>query len=277
MARAHRTAAIGRSKDAKKPSPVVATSRPPKRASSPRPSWWVLVEQVATAPVAQLGGQRGRVHDVGEQQRRQHPIRVGPGAGAGEELLELVHQAVDAFGERQMVGARQLDELRALDRRRGHPGLLHGHDRVACPVEHEGRCPDRGQDIGDVGLHRLTVVVRPGSGPDREALEPRELLVEALVAHPAGREELHPLSSVTALAWSISSTSSIDSIGRPAARVWALVKVNSTSERHSSGWAAASSTAAIVPSFRPITAALSDRAALSTATASPTWVWRSGS
>jgi len=36
MARAHRTAAIGRSKDAKKPSPVVATSRPPKRASSPR-------------------------------------------------------------------------------------------------------------------------------------------------------------------------------------------------------------------------------------------------
>ena len=145
MARAHRTAAIGRSKDAKKPSPVVATSRPPKRASSPRPSWWVLVEQVATAPVAQLGGQRGRVHDVGEQQRRQHPIRVGPGAGAGEELLELVHQAVDAFGERQMVGARQLDEPRALDRGRGHAGLLHGHDRVACPVEHQGRCPDQGQ------------------------------------------------------------------------------------------------------------------------------------
>jgi hypothetical protein len=48
----------------------------------------------------------------------------------------------------------------------------------------------------------------------------------------------------------------------PAARVWALVKVNSTSERHSSGCAAASSTATIVPSFGPITAAPSDRAGL---------------
>jgi hypothetical protein len=91
-----------------------------------------------------------------------------------------------------MVGARQLDELRALDRRRGRPGLLYGHDRVACPVEHKGWCPDRGQDVGDVGLHRLTVVVRPRHRPDREALETCELLVEALVAHPAGREELHP-------------------------------------------------------------------------------------
>jgi hypothetical protein len=72
-------------------------------------------------------------------------------------------------------------------------------------------------------------------------------------------------------------TSSIDSIGMPAARVWALVNENSTSERHSSGCAAASSTATIVPSLRPITPAPSAPAAFSTATASPTCVCRSGS
>jgi len=79
-----------------------------------------------------LGGQRGRVDDVGEQQRRQHPIRVGLCAGAGEELFDLIQQAVDPLGERQMIGARQLDEPRALDRRRGQPAQLrmrHGEQR----------------------------------------------------------------------------------------------------------------------------------------------------
>jgi hypothetical protein len=79
----------------------------------------VLVEHVAPASVSHLRGERGRVHDVGEQQRGQHPIRVGARPRAGEELLDLIHQAVDALRERQMVGARQLDELRALNRRRG--------------------------------------------------------------------------------------------------------------------------------------------------------------
>ena len=47
--------------------------------------------------------------------RGQHPIRVGARPRAGEELLDLVEQAVDALRERQMVGARQLDEPGALD------------------------------------------------------------------------------------------------------------------------------------------------------------------
>jgi hypothetical protein len=91
----------------------------------------VLVEHVPPAPVSQLRGEGGGVDNVGEQQRREHPIRVGPRPDTGGELFDLIQQAVDALRERQMVDARQLDEPGALDRRRGQPGLLNGHDPVA--------------------------------------------------------------------------------------------------------------------------------------------------
>ena len=39
----------------------------------------VRVEQLAPAPVAQLGGPLGRADDVGEQHRRQHPVGLGRG------------------------------------------------------------------------------------------------------------------------------------------------------------------------------------------------------
>jgi hypothetical protein len=44
------------------------------------------------------------------------PAEVGPGAGAGEELLDLVQQTVDALRERQLrMGRRQ---------QRGHDGAV---------------------------------------------------------------------------------------------------------------------------------------------------------
>jgi hypothetical protein len=110
MARAQRTAASGRSNDAKNPFPGGHDLAAGEAGQLATAQLVVLVEHVPPAPVTHLRGQGCRVDDVGEQQRGQLPVRVGAGAGAGEELLDLVQQAVDALGEGQVVGARELDE-----------------------------------------------------------------------------------------------------------------------------------------------------------------------
>jgi len=77
-----------------------------------------MIQKVSPSAVAELGRASGRVDDVREQQRRQHPIGVGPRSDAGEELLDLADQLIDALGIGELIGTRQLDEPRAPDRRR---------------------------------------------------------------------------------------------------------------------------------------------------------------
>ena len=114
-ARAQRTARAGPSKAARKPSPAVSISRPRKRSSSRRTSAVVRLEQLAPATVAELGRAFGGAHDVGEQHGRQHPVRLGAAAHAGEELLDLVEDRVGVAHEGQVIVARELDVLRAGD------------------------------------------------------------------------------------------------------------------------------------------------------------------
>ena len=90
--------------------------------------------------------------------------------------------------------AWQLDEPRTLDHRRGQARLVDGHDLVACPVEHEGGHADRGQDVGDVGLHCLPVVVPERAGPDGVALEARELPGRSARRRPGSAREAPPRS-----------------------------------------------------------------------------------
>ena len=105
----------GPSKVAKKPSPAVSISRPRNRSSSRRTRCVVLVEQLAPAPVAELGRALGRADDVGEEHGREHAIRLGPGPDAREELLDLVDDRVGIARPDEVLVAGELDELRARD------------------------------------------------------------------------------------------------------------------------------------------------------------------
>ena len=83
---AQRIARAGPSKVARKPSPAVSTSRPRKRASCAPDRRVVRLEQLAPAPVAELARALGRADDVGEEHRREHAVRLGRLAHAGQEL-----------------------------------------------------------------------------------------------------------------------------------------------------------------------------------------------
>src|SRR5437762_13298852 len=54
----------------------------------------VAIEQRAPLPVAKLGGAPRRIDDVGEHDRREHPVHILLAARPGEELLDLIDKAV---------------------------------------------------------------------------------------------------------------------------------------------------------------------------------------
>jgi hypothetical protein len=74
----------------------------------------VSIEQVAPRSITDGCDTVVRADDVGEQQRRQHPIRVNRGAGTGDEPLDLVRDSVlcRAAVQDVQVCSRHLEELR---------------------------------------------------------------------------------------------------------------------------------------------------------------------
>ena len=94
----------------------------------------VLAEQRLPAGVAELGRPLRRADDVGEQDGRQHAMRLRRRADAGDEGLDLGDDRVLVAGPDQVVGARQLDVL-------GRRDVL---GEVAAVVDGEARCASAG-------------------------------------------------------------------------------------------------------------------------------------
>jgi hypothetical protein len=93
----------------------------------------------------------------------EHAIRLGRRQATGEELLDLVEDAVLIAHPRQVVVARQLDELRARDLARDPAPLLDVRVQVASVVHDQRRHADRRQE-GAVyfGVHPKERMASPG-------------------------------------------------------------------------------------------------------------------
>ena len=88
----------------------LAASKP----SELRPHDGVMrIKQGMPVPVADLRHTARRVHDVGEQNRGEHPIVRYLGLVTGEELGDLLKRRTPRLNNVPHVAARQLDVLRA--------------------------------------------------------------------------------------------------------------------------------------------------------------------
>ena len=72
-------------------------------------------EQVTPPAVSELGRPLRRADDVGEEHSREDTVGLRRRPRAGEELFNLVGNRVRVPGRDPVVGARELDELRARD------------------------------------------------------------------------------------------------------------------------------------------------------------------
>ena len=97
------------------------------------------VEQLAPAPVAELGRQLRRADQIREEHGREHAVRLGAVPDAGHELLDLVEHRVLVADPRQVVVARQLDVLRAVDALGEIAGAFDRHGAIAGAVQDERR------------------------------------------------------------------------------------------------------------------------------------------
>ena len=95
--------------------------------------------------VAPLRGPARRVHDVGEQHRRQHPIIGHFGLPAGEELVDLLKGRAPRFNEVEEVAPGKLDVLRARDVIGDMLAPLGQDQRVVGVLEDEGWHADCGK------------------------------------------------------------------------------------------------------------------------------------
>ena len=143
IAEAQRTARAGPSKVARNPSPNVFTSRPRKRASS-CDSVVVPTAQNTPVAVAKFGGTLRRADDVGEKYRRQHAVWLSSSSRPGQELLDLVDDAVGdiTLAERIMIGSWQFNVFRTRDMSREVSSFLHSYTHVADALQHQSRHPD---------------------------------------------------------------------------------------------------------------------------------------
>jgi hemerythrin-like domain-containing protein len=151
----------------------------------------VLVEERAPARVTDGGSARGGVHDVGEEDGGEPSVRVRRGSISGEELLDLVHHLVAVLREPDVVGPVELHVSGIGDVVGQIPAELGRSDLIMCSLQDQGRRLDDGQQLADVGQHRLPEVVSDRAGRDRTPPEADELLGESGIADSAGYQKRH--------------------------------------------------------------------------------------
>src|SRR5829696_1979284 len=146
----------------------------------------VDLEQVPPAAVAELAGPLGRGHDVGEQDRGQHPGRRGGLADPGQELLDGVQGELGGLPGQGPVGAGQLDQPGVGDVLGQVAAVLDREQGEVAAVQHQGGRLDQGQEgsHGDLEQGPQEGVGGPGAG--HRALHPGHPAAEALVAGAAG-------------------------------------------------------------------------------------------
>src|SRR3990172_7761383 len=151
----------------------------------------MLVEDVSPSAVPHLGSHTRRAHDVGEYQCCYHTVGIRTAACPRQKLLDLVDQCIRVSDEDEMVSAAKLNQLGAWDQGCQFPTEFDGYDLVIGPMQKEGGRLDRGNDITNVGHHRLTKIVTDHTGSDGGTLQARELFDEAFVTRAARRQHRH--------------------------------------------------------------------------------------
>ena len=133
-------------------------------------------------------------HYVGEQDARQHPVRLGAVDGAGDEPLDLTYEPVDE--PEGMINARECHEARPGDAIRQLLTPLYWYHAVALHMQHERRHAHRRQDIPYVYLFD-DLDERPGHARTRRrAREHPEHALLRLGQRHTWSEELHKTAPI---------------------------------------------------------------------------------
>ena len=133
----------------------------------------VFLEELPPGAVAEVGSMGSRIDDIGEQDGREHPIRLGnqlcPVTDIREERLQLAKEPFLVADQRLEVMAGKLHETCARDvLGQIAAALLDGRFRYLRALEHERRHPDEWQHVANVDVEIRPEVRCRCSGADAE-------------------------------------------------------------------------------------------------------------
>src|SRR5829696_1681342 len=157
-------------------------------------------DPIAPAAIPERGGAIRRAHDVGEEDRLQHPLRAVRAARAEQEVLDLIHERAYVADHRQVVSPGELDIARSRDVVGQVPTVGGGDHLVLGAMEDEGGNADRRQHAARVDLpvevHELDAAPR-ARAPTQE---PRPRVADRWVVHRARRPQLESRRAAPLLA-----------------------------------------------------------------------------
>ena len=229
----------------------------------------VVGEQPLPAGVSELGRQSRRPDDVGEQHGREHPARIEHRPDAGHEVLDLGDDRVLVAGPDEVVGAGQLDVLRARDVLGEVAPVRDAEAHGGLAVDDQRRDADRRQHVPNVALvdeadDRLGAA---RASPRCARTAPTTGGVRSSPATDGANRSIITPRPVSSSASSSAGASS--AIGAPIGKSGASRNRAKQSTRMRletrSGWAAAKGIARIPPPMFAISAARSDPTVSSTA------------
>jgi hypothetical protein len=103
----------------------------------------MLAQRPTPCCIAELSGQTGRTDDVGEEDRREHPVGLEQRADAGQEALDLRHDRVLVARPDEVVDAGQFDQRRSGDLAGEIAPVVDGETRGLRAVAVEAAGPRR--------------------------------------------------------------------------------------------------------------------------------------
>ena len=142
----------------------------------------LILEQLAPALIAKLARTLGRLDDVGEEERREHPVGFRCGASSRQELLDLAEDRVGVPGPGPVVAAGELDEPCARDMLSDVAPMLDADERIVRAMDDEGWRGDRRQRSANVELGVHAHQRRRHAGARRQAEQAGEPGSVAIVA-----------------------------------------------------------------------------------------------
>src|SRR5579872_903636 len=114
----------------------------------------VLIEQTMPALVTHLGGASRGFHDIGEQNSREHPLRLGCAviAMAGNEFFDITELIFWITGPETVVAGRVFDVLYARNCCRELTAEFDRDLKIGRTVEYQRRHMKRRKNCGDIDL-----------------------------------------------------------------------------------------------------------------------------
>src|ERR1700733_13408487 len=114
----------------------------------------VLVEHAVPALVTHLGGASRRLDDIGEQNGREHALKLGRAviAMAGNKLLNITEFIFRIAGPEYVVAGWVFDVLHPWNRRRELTGEFDWNLKVGLTMQYQRRHLECRQNCGNIDL-----------------------------------------------------------------------------------------------------------------------------